>query len=222
MRGASAAAATTTVALVDDHEIVLRGLRSILELEADIRVVGQAGDRETALSLVEEQRPDVIILDLKLDSHDAAATSGLELCTDVLAIHPAGRVVIFTAFANYGLVLDAIRRGASGYVLKDVDSVDLLRIIRAVRDGTPGFDTEAVRLLVGSVGTAGQHNGPILTSRQREVSALVAQGKTNTEIGHALFLSESTVKYHLRAITQKLGARHRAEIAYLAASLGLL
>jgi DNA-binding NarL/FixJ family response regulator len=205
--------------LVDDHAIVRRGLRSILELEPDISVVAEAGDRSEALRALERTRPDVILLDLKLSAdHD---TEGLELCSEIVRRRPQSNVVILSTFLNESLLNQSLRRGAKAYVLKDVDLVELVRIIRRVSRGESGFDgrsAEMVRALV-----AGERAGePEFTQREREVTELIANGLTNAEIGRRIFVSESTAKFHVRNVMRKLGVHSRAEVAYAAGKRGLL
>ena len=135
---ADSAVATARVMLVDDHAIVRRGLRSILELESDISVVAEAGGRSDALRALDRVQPDVILLDLKLSAdHDA---EGLELCSEIIARRPDSSVVILSTFLDENLLNQALRRGAKAYVLKEVDLVELVRIIRAVSRGESGFD----------------------------------------------------------------------------------
>ncbi|HEX9123111.1 MAG TPA: response regulator transcription factor [Actinomycetota bacterium] len=205
--------------VVDDHTIVREGLKSVLELEPDIEVVGEAATAETALRAVGERRPDVVLLDLKLS--DDRPAEGLDLCAEIARRFPEARVVVLTTFHDQGLVLEALRRGARGYVLKDVDVVDLVKIIRAVRRGESGFDTRSAALVVRSLSGA-EPARPKLTSREVEIVRLLARGLTNREIGQASFISESTVKFHLRNIMSKLEVRRRTEVVYAATRLGLL
>jgi DNA-binding NarL/FixJ family response regulator len=211
--------AAARVMLVDDHAIVRRGLRSILELEPDISVVAEAGDRIEALRLLDRVQPDVILLDLKLSAdHDA---EGLELCSEILARRPDSRVVILSTFLDENLLNQSLRRGAKAYVLKEVDVVELVRIIRAVSRGESGFDgrsAEMVRALVAHDADAPEAD---LTAREREVIGLLAHGLTNREIGTRMFVSESTAKFHVHNVMRKLGVRRRAEVAYAAGKLGL-
>ncbi|HTX07096.1 MAG TPA: response regulator transcription factor [Solirubrobacteraceae bacterium] len=208
------------VLLVDDHAIVRRGLRSILELEPDISVVAEAGDRAEALRALERSRPDVILLDLKLSAdHD---TEGLELCTEIVRRRPQSNVVILSTFLNESLLNQALRRGAKAYVLKEVDVVELVRIIRCVSRGESGFDGRSAAMVRALV--AGDHVGgePEFTQREREVTELLASGMTNAEIGRRMFVSESTAKFHVRNVMRKLGVHSRAEVAYAAGKRGLL
>jgi DNA-binding NarL/FixJ family response regulator len=216
---AESAVAAARVMLVDDHAIVRRGLRSILELEPDISVVAEAGGRTDALHLLDRVEPDVILLDLKLSAdHDA---EGLELCSEIMVRRPDSRVVILSTFLDENLLNQSLRRGAKAYVLKEVDLVELVRIIRAVSRGESGFDgrsAEMVRALVAHDGDGPESD---LTAREREVIGLLAHGLTNREIGTRMFVSESTAKFHVHNVMRKLGVRRRAEVAYAAGKLGL-
>lgn len=215
---------STRVLIVDDHAIVRRGLRSILELEQDIAVVGEAGGRADALRTVERTRPEVVLLDLKL-SPDGDA-DGLAVCSQILERRPGTGVVVLSTFLDEQLVAEALRRGAQAYVLKDVDLSELVRIIRAVARGESGFDSRSAAvvrgLAAGTPAARAGNGGPALTDREREVVRLIAEGLTNREIGEAIFVSESTVKFHVRNVMRKLDVHHRAEVAYAASRLGLL
>jgi two-component system response regulator DevR len=214
-------ATSARLMLVDDHAIVRRGLRSILELEPDIAVVAEAGGRSEALRLLDRVRPEVILLDLKLSAdHDA---EGLELCSEILGRRPESQVIILSTFLDENLLNQALRRGAKAYVLKEVDVVELVRIVRAVARGESGFDgrsAEMMRSLVAHGGDA-PGSGSDLTAREREVIGLLAHGLTNREIGSRMFVSESTAKFHVHNVMRKLGVRRRAEVAYAAGKLGL-
>jgi DNA-binding NarL/FixJ family response regulator len=213
-------AAPARVLLVDDHAIVRRGLRSILELESDISVVAEAGGRSDALAAIDRAQPDIVLLDLKLSSdHDA---EGLELCSEILERRPDSNVVILSTFLNEDLLNQALRRGAKAYVLKEVDVVELVRIIRAVSRGGTAFDGRSAALVRALV--AGEHtpSEPAFTDREREVTRLLARGLTNREIGGRIFVSESTAKFHVRNVMRKLGVHSRAEVAYAAGKRGLL
>ncbi len=212
----------TRILIVDDHAIVRRGLRSILELERDIAVVGEAGTAAEAMWAAEHTRPEIVLLDLRLGPHDES--EGLALCSRIVERLPATRVVVLSTFLEERLVLDALRRGAQAYVLKDVDAVELVKIIRAVSRGESGFDSRSAAVVARSIAGegAGAPAPPQLSGREREVVKLITEGLSNREIGAAIFLSESTVKYHVRHIMRKLDVRHRAEVAYVASRLGLL
>jgi two-component system, NarL family, response regulator DevR len=216
---------STRVLIVDDHAIVRRGLRSILELEQDIDVVGEAGGPAEALGTLERTHPEVVLLDLKLTPDDDA--DGLAVCSRILERRPETGVVVLSTFLDERLVAEALRRGAHAYVLKDVDLSDLVRIIRAVARGESGFDSRSasvVRALAAGAPAAGagDERPPALTEREREVVRLIAEGLTNREIGQAIFVSESTAKFHVRNVMRKLEVHHRAQVAYAASRLGLL
>jgi DNA-binding NarL/FixJ family response regulator len=209
---------------VDDHAILRRGVRSILELEQDISVVGEAGGPAEALRAVERSRPEVVLLDLKLSPEGDA--DGLVVCSRILERRPRTGVVVLSTFLDEQLVAEALRRGARAYVLKDVDLSELVRIIRAVARGESGFDSRSAAvvraLAAGRPATGTADKRPALTEREREVVKLIAEGLTNREIGETIFVSESTVKFHVRNVMRKLNVHHRAEVAYAGSRLGLL
>jgi DNA-binding NarL/FixJ family response regulator len=207
------------VLLVDDHAIVRRGLRSILELEPDICVVAEAGGWSEALRALERFRPDVILLDLKL-SPDRNA-DGLDLCAEILRRRPDAQVVVLSTFLDEQLLNQALRRGARAYVLKEVDVGELVRIIRAVSRGESGFDSRSAAL-VRAIAAGTAPGGTALTEREHQVVELIARGLTNREIGREMFVSESTAKFHVRNVMRKLAVRRRAEVAYAAGERGLL
>jgi two-component system response regulator DevR len=215
---------STRVLIVDDHAIVRRGLRSILELEQDIAVVGEAGGPAEALRMVERSRPEVVLLDLKLSPEGDA--DGLAVCSRILERRPETGVVVLSTFLDDRLVAEALRRGARAYVLKDVDLSELVRIIRAVARGESGFDSRSAAvvraLAAGKAAPSAGDERPALTEREREVVRLIAEGLTNREIGQSIFVSESTVKFHVRNVMRKLDVHHRAEVAYAGSRLGLL
>lgn len=220
----SRAAATGTVRILvaDDHTIVRQGLRSILDLEPDFTVVGEACDAAQAVAETGRLRPDVILLDLKLS--DTEPAEGLDVCAQLREDHPGVRIVVLTTFLDQKLLLGALQRGASAYVLKDVDAVELAGIIRSVHRGQSGFDGRSAQLVVRSLTghPAAQPAAAALTGRELEVVRLVARGATNPQVAQNLYISESTVKYHLRMAMRKLGARDRTELVFRASKLGVL
>jgi DNA-binding NarL/FixJ family response regulator len=163
-----------------------------------------------------------VLLDLSLGTH--GPTAGLDACRAITARYPAVGVIILTTFLDERLVLEAIESGAKGYVLKDVDAVDLIRMIRAVSRGEAAIDTRITSLVLRTVANRGaaQPAPPQLSGRELEVVRLLKDGHSNREIGAQLHLSESTVKYHLRNIMDKLAVRHRTEVVYAASKLGLV
>lgn len=206
--------------IVDDHAIVRHGLRSILELEPGIMVAGEAGDAATALALIAQEHPDVVLLDLSLGAQ--GVDGGLELCQTICADHPQTSVIVLTTFLDDQLVLRAIRSGARGYVLKDVDAFDLIKSVRAVHRGESALDTRTASLVMKSLSNPGEPQETLLTEREHQVLRLLACGLSNREIGEQIAISESTVKFHLRNIMRKLNVHHRAEVVYVAGKLGLL
>jgi len=210
------------ILVVDDHTIVRQGLRSILDLEPDFEVVGEAADVAQAVAETDRLRPDVVLLDLKLS--DSAPAEGLDVCTAALRDrHAEVSIVVLTTFLDQKLLLGALRRGASGYALKDVDAVELAGIIRNVHRGQSGFDARSAQLVVRSLtGQSAAAPSCLLNQRELQVVRLAASGRTNPQIARELYVSESTVKYHLRIAMRKLGAKDRTELVYRASAQGLL
>jgi len=212
---------TIRLVIVDDHAIVRQGLRSILEREPDIEVVGEAASAGEALDLVAASRPHIVLLDLKLSAGSDVA--GLTLCGQLTAATPAPGVLVVTTFLDQQLVLEAIQRGARGYVLKDVDAVALVAAIRAVRRGESAFDSHSATMVVRSLAApAPSPAGPDLTSREREVLTLLARGLSNEAIGRELFISATTAKFHVGNVMRKLAVSRRAEAVYAGSKLGLI
>jgi two-component system response regulator DevR len=214
------ARAPVRILLVDDHTIVRQGLHSILDLEPDFTVVGEAANAAQAVAEAERLHPDVVLLDLKLS--DSAPADGLDVCTELHDRHSGVSIVVLTTFLDERLLLGALRRGASGYALKDVDTVELARIIRCVHRGDSAFDARCAALVVRALTADPAPTPGLLTQRELEVVRLVAQGGTNPQVAHDLYVSESTVKYHLRTAMRKLGAKDRTELVYRASAKGLL
>jgi two-component system, NarL family, response regulator DevR len=209
------------ILIVDDHTIVRQGLHLILDLEPDFTVVGEAADAAQALTEAARLGPDVVLLDLKLS--DSAPAEGLDVCHMLRDRHPQVSIVVLTTFLDSKLLLGALQRGASGYALKDVDTVELARIIRSVHRGQSGFDGRSANLVVRSLtGQPGVAAAGALDDRELEVVRLVARGATNPQVARDLYVSESTVKHHLRTAMRKLGAKDRTELVYRASAQGLL
>ncbi|MGY1947227.1 MadR family response regulator transcription factor [Nocardia asiatica] len=206
------------IVLVDDHAIVRQGLRSILEREPDMHVVGEAATAAEAISVVAGQRPDIVLLDLKLGT--GSDTEGLEVCSELTSRFPDAGVLVLTTFLDDALVLEAVHRGAKGYVIKDVDTTALVSSIRAVSRDESAFDPRSASVMMRTIRTASDE--PALTDREHRVLELLAQGKSNREIGGKLFISETTVKFHVRNIMRKLSASTRAGAVYEASKMGLI
>ena len=210
----------TRLVVVDDHAIIRQGLRTMLERGGEMVVVAEAGTAVQAREAVRAHRPDVVLLDLKLDDDDDA---GLSVCRQLTAEDPDVRVLVLTTFLNERLVVEAIRSGAKGYVLKDVDAEELVRSIRAIRAGESAFDSHAAAVIVRSMsGSVDREDAVCFTARESEVVRLLAHGLSNRQIGQSLFISETTVKFHVHNVMDKLGVKRRAEVVYRSGQLGLL
>jgi two-component system, NarL family, response regulator DevR len=208
------------VAIVDDHAIVRQGLQLVLEMEPDITVVGDAPDPAGALHLIRTTRPDLVLLDLKLA--EEGLDGGIDLCAEITRDYPDVDVVVLTTFLEQNLVLRAIRSGARGYVLKDTDALELVRIIRRTHRGEPGFGSGPTAVLMQSVSSEAAETAALLTPREQEILQNLSRGLTNSEIGRTCYISESAVKFHLRNIMRKLEVRNRTELLYAAMKRGLL
>jgi len=199
-----------SVLIVDDHPVVRRGLRVLLEVQEGIAVAGEAGDGATALALAAEHAPDVVLLDLKLPGMDGIAVLG-----ELRARDSAARVLVLTSATEPASASLALRSGAAGVLYKDVDPDALVRGIRAVHDGHLLLAPEAAGPLVRSAGVA-VAGIDALTGREREVLAEIAKGRSNREIARALSVSEKTVKAHVSSVLAKLGVQDRTQAALVA------
>jgi two-component system response regulator DevR len=200
----------TRIFLVDDHEIVRRGIAELLEREPDLEVVGEAGDVTHALTRIAATLPDVAVLDVRLPDGD-----GIELCREVRSRHPAVRCLILTAYDDDEATLSAVLAGASGYVLKNVSGTRLVEDIRAVAVGRSLLHPAATRQ-VAERAAAGDRDDPRFGSlqlRERQVLALIAEGLTNRQIGEKLGLAEKTVKNYVSGLLRKLGLERRTQAA---------
>lgn len=204
------------VLLVDDHQVVRRGLRTFLEVQGDIEVVGEAGDGEEGVARAQELRPDVILMDVKMPGVDGI--EALRLLRD--AENPA-RVLIVTSFTEQRTVVPALRAGAAGYVYKDVDPVALADAIRSVHAGHVLLQPEVAGALLSQEQGGGGQSRNTLTEREREVLTLIADGRSNREIARALVLSEKTVKTHVSNILMKLDLADRTQAALWAVRNGI-
>ena len=205
--------------LVDDHAILRQGLRSVLEREGDLVVVGEASSEAEAEAVVRAMHPDVVLLDLKLSA--GTDFEGLTLCAKLSAAHPGIGLLVLTTFLDEDLVVRAVHAGARGYVVKDVDTTELVRAIRAISAGESAFDSRSaaavVRSLSGRTGPRQQ-----FTDREIEVLRLLAAGFSNQKIGERLFISATTAKFHVSNIMRKLEVSRRAEAVYAASKRGLI
>jgi NarL family two-component system response regulator LiaR len=207
------------VLVVDDHAVVRQGLRTFLELQGDIEVVGEAADGEQALAAVAVLEPDVVLMDLVMPRLD-----GVSAIERLRAVAPATRVIVLTSFLDEDKVLPAVRAGAAGYLLKDVQPAELVRAIRMVDRGEallhPAVAARVLRELVGDGSRAERHE--LLTARELEVLALVARGRANKAIAFELGCAEKTVKTHVGNILGKLGLSDRTQAALYAVREGLV
>ncbi|GAA1629805.1 response regulator [Actinoplanes couchii] len=216
-----------TVVLADDQVLVRAGFRALLDAEPDIDVIGEAGDGLRAVEVVRAVRPDVVLMDIRMPGVD-----GLEATRRIAADPELGgtRVVILTTFELDEYVFEALRTGASGFLVKDTEPVDLLRGIRAVAGGDALLSPSVTRRVIGSfVASAARGRRPEppreldqLTDREREVMVLVAEGLSNDEIAARLVISPATAKTHVSRTMIKLGARDRAQLVVQAYEAGLI
>jgi DNA-binding NarL/FixJ family response regulator len=199
-----------SVLIVDDHPVVRQGLRALLEVQDGIAVAGEAGDGAAALELAASARPDVILLDLKLPGQDGIAVLGELAASGITA-----RVLVLTSATDPASASLAMRSGAAGVLYKDIDPDALVRAIWSVHDGNVLLAPEAVRAMMHGASAALGGIGA-LTSREREVLAEIAKGRSNREIARALRVAEKTVKAHVSSVLAKLGVQDRTQAALLA------
>jgi DNA-binding NarL/FixJ family response regulator len=213
------------VLIVDDQPLVRAGLRVLFEAEQDIAVAGEAANGDEALSLARHARPDVVLMDIRMPVLD-----GLEATRQIAAEEQLAevKVLILTTFESDEYVFEALRAGASGFLLKDAEPTELLHALRVVADGDALLSPGVTRRLITSFVSAPEHHGSppaqldALTEREREVMALVARGLSNDEIAESLTISPATAKTHVSRAMIKLGARDRAQLVVLAYQSGLV
>ncbi|MFF4842793.1 response regulator [Streptomyces collinus] len=210
------------VFLLDDHEVVRRGLADLLDAEPDITVVGDADTAGHALARGPALRPDVAVLDVRLPDGD-----GITVCRELRGRLPGLACLMLTSFDDEDALLDAIMAGAAGYVLKQVKGADLVTAVRTVASGQSMLDPattarlmRALRAETPPVPPPDPAASAALSPRERDILALIGDGLTNREIGTRLYLSEKTVKNHISRLLAKLGVRRRVQAAVLASQLG--
>ncbi len=200
------------IVIVDDHEVVRLGLRSLLEHHPQFEVVGEAGNAKDAVEMVGQIKPDIVLMDIRLPG-----TSGIEACEEITRNYPDTRVVMLTSYAEDEMLFSAIRAGASGYVLKQIASDDLIRALEAVGRGEALLDPAVTQRVFQEVRRAVKEEEASafanLSQQERHVLLLVSEGKTNREIAKSLFLGEGTVRNYVSSILSKLGVSNRAEAA---------
>ncbi|MEI8081782.1 MAG: response regulator transcription factor [Actinomycetes bacterium] len=201
------------VFLLDDHEIVRRGVIDLLADEGDIEVVGEAATAAQAMSRIPALRPDVAILDVRLPDGD-----GVSVCRDLRAEMPELKCLMLTAYVDDDALLDAIVAGASAYVLKEIRGVDLIHAIRTVAAGGSLLDPQATARVMARIRAEAAHVDPLvnLNDQERRVLELIGKGLTNRQIGDEMFLAEKTIKNYVSGILSKLGLQRRTQAAVFA------
>jgi DNA-binding NarL/FixJ family response regulator len=209
----------TRLMIVDDHEVVRMGLKAALEIEDDFTVVAEAGSGQDAIDRARVQRPDIVLMDVRMDGMD-----GIEACREIRSEFPDTRVLMLTSFAEEETVVAALLAGAAGYVLKNVARARLLEALRSVARGETLLDSKVTRSVLEKLTSnqATKQADDHLTEREREVLALIAEGATNKEIAAKLVVSENTARNHVSHILSKLGFSRRSEAAAYAVRKGLV
>jgi len=204
------------VFLVDDHEVVRRGLVDLLGADPELDVVGEAGSVAEAMARVPAARPDVAVLDVRLPDGN-----GIELCRDLLSRMPDLRCLILTSYTSDEAMLDAILAGASGYVVKDIKGMELARAVKDVGAGRSLLDNRAAAALMAKLRGAAEKQDPLsgLTDQERTLLGLLSEGLTNKQIADRMFLAEKTVKNYVSRLLAKLGMERRTQAAVFATEL---
>jgi DNA-binding NarL/FixJ family response regulator len=199
-----------TVFLLDDHEIVRRGVRDLINAEAGITVIGEAATATSALARIPALKPDVAVLDIRLPDGD-----GVTVCREIRSKMPQLACLMLTSFSDDDALFDAIMAGAAGYVLKQIRGTDLIGAIRTIASGQSLLDPEAASRVMRRMRDQAAATEPLgsLTDQERRILALIGEGLTNRQIGDRLFLAEKTVKNYVSALFAKLGMQRRAQAA---------
>jgi two-component system, NarL family, response regulator DevR len=205
-----------SVFLVDDHEIVRRGVADLLGEADDLTVVGQAGTAAEALARIPSTRPDVAVLDMRLPDGN-----GVELCRELRSALPELNCLILTSYTDEQAMLDAILAGAGGYVIKDIRGMDLVSAVREVGAGRSLLDNRAAAVLMDRLRASLDGPGPLadLTEQERALLGLIGEGLTNRQIAERMFLAEKTVKNYVSRLLAKLGMERRTQAAVLVTKL---
>jgi len=211
---------TTRVFLLDDHELVRRGVRDLLRSHEDMVVVGEAGTAEEALLQIPQLQPDVAVLDVRLRDEPSAVT-GIEVCREIRSAHPAVACIMLTSYADDEALLTAIMAGAAGYVLKQIHGTDLVNAVRRVAAGESLLDPATTARVLERLRAPSKTEDPLagLTPQERRILDLIADGLTNRQIGEVMFLAEKTVKNYVSNLLAKLGMERRTQAAAFAARL---
>jgi len=204
------------VFLMDDHEIVRRGVREMLEAEPDITVIGEAGTAASALARIPALAPDVAVLDVRLPDGD-----GVSVCRDIRSAMPSVACLMLTSFGDDEALFDAIMAGAAGYVLKQIRGTDLVGAVRTVAAGQSLLDSDAASKVMARMREQATRKDPLrgLTPQERKILELIGEGMTNRQIGEKMFLAEKTVKNYTSALFAKLGMERRTQAAVYAAKV---
>lgn len=204
------------VFLVDDHEVVRRGVADLLDAEDDLAIVGEAGSVAEALVRIPAANPDIAVLDVRLPDG-----SGVELCRDLRSLTPTLNCLMLTSFTDEQAMLDAIMAGAGGYVIKDIRGLDLVSAVRKVGAGQSLLDTRAASALMSKLREPPPHSPlDILTDQERTLLTLIGDGLTNRQIAQRMNLAEKTVKNYVSRLFTKLDLQRRTQVAALAVRLG--
>jgi two-component system, NarL family, response regulator DevR len=205
-----------TVYLVDDHEVVRRGLIDLLSADPDLEVVGKAGSVAEALAQVPTLRPDVAVLDVRLPDGN-----GIELCRELISRTENLRCLMLTSFSSDEAMLDAIMAGASGYVIKDIKGMELARAIKDVGLGRSLLDSRAAAALMAKVRESSERSDPLrrLSPQERALLELIGEGLSNKQIAERMFLAEKTVKNYVSRLLAKLGMERRTQAAVFVSKL---
>jgi two-component system, NarL family, response regulator LiaR len=203
------------VLIADDHAVVRQGLRTFLELQDDVEVVADAADGDEAVAAALEHRPDVVLMDIVMPQ-----TDGVEAIRRILHEQPSTRVIALTSFLDDDKVFPAVRAGAAGYLLKDVEPPELVKAIRTVYGGEALLDPAVTARLMEELAGGGHDEVDPLTEREREVLGLIARGLSNKLIARELGIAEKTVKAHVSSILRKLGLTDRTQAALYAVRRG--
>jgi DNA-binding NarL/FixJ family response regulator len=198
------------VFLLDDHEVVRRGVRDLLEAEPDIEVIGEAGTASSALARIPALRPNVAILDVRLPDGD-----GVSVCREIRSKMPEVACLMLTSFGDDEALFDAIMAGAAGYVLKQIRGTDLIGAVRTVASGQSMLDPRAASQLMARLRDTSVKRDPLagLSGQERRILELIGDGLTNRQIGERMFLAEKTVKNYVSALFAKLGMERRTQAA---------
>ena len=207
---------TIRVFLLDDHEVVRRGIADLLGLESDMEVVGEAGSATDALHRIPAARPDVAVLDVRLPDG-----TGIEVCRDARSLLPDMQCLMLTSYADDEALFDAIMAGASGYVLKDIKGNDLVEAVRSVAAGRSLLDPRATQRVLERLRSGAQSDSKVdqLNEQERRILVLIGEGMTNRQIGETMHLAEKTVKNYVSSLLAKLGMERRTQVAAYAARL---